>query len=62
MATDLSRIRQNYQEARESMSEMYRHRVLTYGPNAAILMLRSFDDLGELLRDYEECQGESPEP
>lgn len=46
---DESVIRQHYVEAAAALSDMYRSRILTYGPDAARLLLRSFDDLGRAL-------------
>lgn len=49
--SEIIKIKENYQEALQMLSEMYRYRVLTYGPEAAKLLLRSFDDLGRLLEE-----------
>jgi hypothetical protein len=54
ISMDMSEIRQRYDEAARNVSDVYRYRILTYGPQAARLLLRSFDDLGELLREHGE--------
>lgn len=38
-----------YREAERAATETWRYRVLTYGPDAARLVLQSFDDLGVIV-------------
>ena len=46
-----SEVTSRYLEAKAALTETYRARVLSYGPDAAKLVLRSFDDLGRLLEE-----------
>lgn len=55
--SDSTEVLTRLEEALAAVTPAWRSRVLTYGPDAARLVLRSFDDLCEMLNEMLTTRG-----